>query len=62
MKFIMEMMDKAQWRVVNLVPLREMINARKLKASLAERALILKNDWVLLTPVDIAYSDANNYE
>ena len=54
--------DKEQWMLVDLQPLRQLLLARKIRATKDERSLILKNDWILLTPVDGAYQKSFNYE
>lgn len=53
--------DLTSWRLIHLVPLREMMLTGKLVANKEERFIIMNNDWVLLTPLDESYSGSFNY-
>jgi hypothetical protein len=58
----MAMVSKTEWRVIDLRPLRKLVNSKKLLTGKEEMILIRNNDWVLLTPVDGAYKASLNYE
>jgi hypothetical protein len=58
----MAMVSKTEWRVIDLRPLRKLMNNKKLLTGKDETTLIRNNDWVLLTPVDGAYKASLNYE
>jgi len=54
--------NKEQWMLIDLQPIRKLLLAGKIKATKDERSLIIKNDWIMLTPVDGAYTKSFNYE
>ncbi|SEL30625.1 hypothetical protein [Parapedobacter koreensis] len=55
--------DKEKWIVVDLRPLREAMESRKLVVPVMEERNLIKNhDLLLLLPVDGAYSESLNYQ
>ncbi|MCG2612920.1 hypothetical protein LZZ85_01465 [Terrimonas sp. NA20] len=60
---IISQTDSTKWTVIDLRPMRLLILSGKMKVkSKQELDLIVKNDLVLLTPVDGAYRSSMNYE
>jgi hypothetical protein len=60
---IISQTDSTRWTVIDLRPIRLLVLTGKIKVkSRQELDLIVKNDLVLLTPVDGAYKSSMNYE
>lgn len=60
---IISLTDSTKWTVIDLRPIRLLVLTGKIKVkSKPEFDLIVKNDLVLLTPVDGAYKSSMNYE
>jgi hypothetical protein len=60
---IISLTDSTKWTIVDLRPIRLLVLTGKIKVkSKPEFDLIVKNDLVLLTPVDGAYRSSMNYE
>jgi hypothetical protein len=57
-----DLADKNQWVVVDLRPIRRLLNQGKIKVNREEKLLIRKNDWILFTPIDGAYQSNLNYK
>lgn len=58
----MNLASKENWILIDLKPLRSLLNARKIKASNDEKSLIRMNDWILFTPLDGAHKTSMNYD
>jgi hypothetical protein len=59
---IIQMASKENWVAIDLAPLRELLLKGKIKVKNDERSIIMKNDWVLHTPLDDSYEDSLNYK